>query len=952
MDITIGTTIHGFRVERVRESAQLGGRLVEMRHEKVGTQLVWVDNGDANKLFCVGFKTLPEDSTGVFHILEHSVLCGSEKYPVKEPFVDLLKSSMNTFLNAMTFPDKTIYPVSSRNVRDYLNLTEVYLDAVFAPRCVIDPNAFRQEGWRLELDDSGKPYINGVVYNEMKGATSGIDDILEEGIVALLFPDNCYGVNSGGDPVHIPELTYDMYKAMYRKYYHPSNARVFLDGDVPLDETLALIDSYVSRSERQEALHEIPVQAPRHAENTVYYEIGAGDPTQNRSMVAYARTIGTWAEKRRLMMADVLCSLLADTNEAPLKRAFLEAGLGEDVELTMQDGIAQAVLSLTVRNTEADKADAIREKAEEVVSSLLEKGLDKELLTAHLNRFAFRLKDMEEPAGLIRCIMSYQSSLYGGDPMLYLEHDEDIAFLRGEIENGGFDKLLKELFDFDNMCLLKVLPSAEHGEKLRREEAERAAAIYAGLTDAEKEELKAANDRLHAWQDNPDDPADTAKLPVLPLSEVSPEPMFTPTRLCGKKGFPVMYHELATHGITHINLYFNISDLSVRELSAAGIMTALMTKLPTKSHTASELQKLIKTYIGRINFEIKASMRRPDACTPYFAVSCDVLDENLEQAEDLLREILTETVFDGRDRIKENVLQLDEMTRQRAIMAGHMMGIAAVTSHYLSSGVVTEATRGYTYREYIKELVKNFDAAADEAIAVMEKIRDESIVKARMTVGLTATEKPCLCRLADALPEGTPAPAEVHYDSPVPEKFGVRIPAQASFAEKGIIVPDMDGSMKVASNIIGLAFLWNRVRVQGGAYGVGLNASDRGVICHYSYRDPSPARSIGVYGEEADFITAFAESGEDLTKFVISAIGRTEPLNSPAEEGAAADMYMLDGKTFEDAKKLRTQMLSTDMEKLKALRPALNACAEKGCVCVVGCDSALAEFGDMPIFDM
>ena len=951
LKIEVGSIIKGFRVERIRESAELGGNFVEMRHEKVGTELCWVDNGDANKLFCVGFKTLPEDSTGVFHILEHSVLCGSEKYPVKEPFVDLLKSSMNTFLNAMTFPDKTIYPVSSRNERDYLNLTEVYLDAVFAPRCVIDPNAFRQEGWRLELDENGKPYINGVVYNEMKGATSGIDDILEEGIGALLFPDNCYGFNSGGDPVHIPELTYDMYKAMYRKYYHPSNARVFLDGAVPLEKTLELIDSYVSRFERAEAVHGIPMQAPVAAENTVYYEIGAGEPTENRASVAYARIVGDYADKRRLMMTDVLCSLLADTNEAPLKRAILEAGLGEDVDLYLQDGVMQPTLALVIRNTEADKAQAIREKAEETVAGLLKEGIDKSLLTAHLNRYAFRIKDMEEPAGLIRGIMSYQSSLYGGDPMLYLEYDEDLAALREEISNGGFDRLLGELFDFDNMCRLTVLPSAEHGEKLRQEEAARAEAIYAGLTDKEKAELTAMNDRLHVWQDNPDDPADTAKLPVLPLSEVSPEPMTTPTEVCSKKGFPVMYHAVPSHGISHINLYFNLSDLTVRELSQAGVMAALMTKLPTKSHTASELQKLIKTYVGRIKFEIKASMRRPEACTPYFVVSCDVLDENVGKAQELLREILTETEFDDLARIKENALQIDEMTRQRAIMAGHVMGLTAVNSHYLSSAVVTEATSGYTFRSYIKELAKNFEAMGGELKTVMEKIRDNAFVKARLTVGLTATEKPCIRALAEALPEGEPAPAEVHYDSPVPDAFGVRIPAQASFAEKGVIVPEMNGSMKVAANIIGLAFLWNRVRVQGGAYGVGLNVNDRGTICHYSYRDPSPARSIGVYGEEADFITAFCESDEDLTKYVISAIGNTEPLRSPAEEGAAADMDALDGKTAEEARKLRREMLETSKESLLALRPILTKCAEEGKICVVGSDAALAEFGDMPVFD-
>lgn len=950
MNIEVGSVIKGFRVERIRESKELGGRFVEMRHETVGTELCWVDNGDLNKLFCVGFKTLPEDSTGVFHILEHSVLCGSKKYPVKEPFVDLLKSSMNTFLNAMTFPDKTIYPVSSRNEKDYLNLTEVYLDAVFAPRCVVDSNAFRQEGWHIEIGEDGRPYINGVVYNEMKGATSGVDEILEEGMGALLFPDNCYGFNSGGDPAVIPELTYDMYKAMYRKYYHPSNARIFLDGAVPLEKTLDLINEYLG-SEKQEAKHVIPLQTPKAGVNTLYYEIGAEEETKNRAMVSFGRIIGAYADKRRLMMTDVLCSLLADTNEAPLKRAILAAGLGEDVDLVMRDGIEQASLVLTVRNTEAENAGKIRSTAEEVVRKLLEEGLDKSLLTAHLNRYAFRVKDMEEPAGLIRCIMAYQSSLYGGDPMLWLENDKEIAEMRACVETGEFDALLRELFDFGKMSLLTVLPSKEHGEKLRKEEAERAEAIYAAMGDAERSELKELNDRLHAWQEAPDSAEDTATIPVLPIDEVSPDPLVIPTEVGSKHCLPVMRHIIPSHGITHLNLYFSLTDLGLEDISRASLMCALLTKLPTKRHSVAELQKEIKTYIGHLHFEIKASMRKPEAAAPYFAVFCDVLDENLEKAEELISEILTETDFSDTSRIKEIVAQLDETTKQRMIMSGHVIGLTAVSSHYLSSSAVMEAANGYTFRSFIKALSKSFEQEAGTLVKSFESVRDSSLVKARLTVGVTSTEKKCVCKLIDALPEGTPVPAERHYDSPVPEKLGIRIPAQISFAEKGVLVPGLEGSMKVAANIIGLSHLWNRVRVQGGAYGVGLRVDDRGVICHYTYRDPSPARSIGVFSEEADFITSFCESGEDITRFVISAVGNTEPLRSPGDDGAAADMEYLDGYTPEKKKLFRGQMLATDREKLLELRSVLKNCAENGRICVVGSASALGEFKDLTVMD-
>ena len=856
MNIELGTVIKGFKVERIRESAELGGRFIEMRHEKIGTELCWLDNGCDNKLFCVGFKTLPEDSTGVFHILEHSVLCGSKKYPVKEPFVDLMKSSMNTFLNAMTFPDKTIYPVSSRNERDFLNLTEVYLDAVFAPRCVVDPNAFRQEGWHLEVAEDGKPYINGVVYNEMKGATSGIDDILEEGMNGLLFPDNCYGFNSGGDPAVIPELTWDMYKAMYHKYYHPSNARVFLDGSVPLEKTLDLINEYLG-DERIDAGYPIPMQEPKTGTRELYYEVGPDEALEGKTMVSYGRIIGSYADKRRLMMTDVLCSLLADTNEAPLKRAILSAGLGENVQLIMRDGIEQAALILTVRNTDAEKAKDIRRVSEETVKGLLEKGLDKSLLTAHLNRYAFRLKDMEEPAGLIRAIMSYQSSLYGGDPMLWLEFDEDIKALRESVENGGFDALLRELFDFDSMSLLTVKPSKEHGEKLRAEEAARAEAMYRAMNEAEVKELNELNDKLHAWQQTPDSEEDMATIPVLDLSEVSPDPRVTPTDVCLKKALPVIYHAIPSHGVTHLSLYFALTDLGLADITRANLMGALLTKLPTKRHTVAELQKEIKTYIGRLNFAVKSSMRVPEAATPYFCVFCDVLSENLEKAAGLLTEILTETEFTETSRMKEIVAQIDEGTKQRFIMSGHTVGVSAVISHYLSSGAVSEAVGGYTFRSFIKELNADFDARIGDIVGTFESIRENSFVKSRLTVSVTATEKPCVRKLVEALPEGLPAPVETHYSSPVPACFGVRIPAQVSFAEKGVAVPEVRGEMKVAAKIIGLNHLWNRVRVQGGAYGVGLRIDEHGVLCHYTYRDPSPARSIGVFSEEYRYFYSY-----------------------------------------------------------------------------------------------
>lgn len=952
MNITIGTKLGGFIVERIRESEELGGKLVEMRHCGCGAELIWVDNGDSNKLFSVGFKTLPEDHTGVFHILEHSVLCGTKKYPVKESFADLMKSSMSTFLNAMTFEDKTMYPVSSRNERDFLNLTSVYLDAVFAPLSVQDENAFRQEGWHLEKDEGGEPYFNGVVYNEMKGAMSSLDEILAMGMNTLLFPDNCYGFNSGGDPEHIPELTYGMYCTMYHKYYHPSNARFFLDGSVPLEKTIELIEEYIGKSEKQDASHDIPMQKPIVRENTLYYEIAPNEDEANKTALSFGRIIGTFEQKRRSIMSSVLCSYLAGSNDAPFTRAILDAGLGEDVELYTSYDIQQSKIVLTVKNTEKAKLSAIRETFEGIIADIKKTGLDKELLIAHLNSFAFKLKDMWEPAGLVRCIMSSMSSLYGGDPMLYLENDADIEAVRASIENGEFEALVEELFDFSKMSLLTVLPSKTRGEELAKKAEEWAKEMYSSFDESDIKELARKNERLHAWQQSPDRAEDSASIPKLPLSEVDPEPMLIPTETLEENGVKLMHNPIRTNGIKHYNLYFNASDIAYADLPAAGLLTRLLSKLPTKKHSAQELDKLIKTYIGRLNFSVRTAHISREACTPHITASFSALDENVSKAAEIVAEILNETDFSDAQRIRENVLQLDEATKQRAIGDGHNFGIDAVFAHYLASSACSAMVGGVGMRLFIKALAGDFETASVGLADRLAGIAERVFCRERLTVGVASQGETDCASVIDLIKSGSPAPESANYKTDLPSRLGIRIPAQVSYAEKGIAVDKLKGEMKVAANIIRLGYLWGKVRVQGGAYGCGLRINEKGAVCNYSYRDPAAARSLGVYDEESAFIKEFCESGEDIGQFIISAIGGTEPLMTPKEQADMAQSDILNGITHEDRRSLRAEMLATDSERLLALCEVFDDCAKNGAVCVVGSDAALAEIPDLTVIDL
>ena len=951
----IGMKLHGFTVDRVRRVDELNATLVEMSHDKTGAALCWMDNGEDNKLFCIGFKTLPEDSTGVFHILEHSVLCGSEKYPVREPFVELLKSSMNTFLNAMTFSDKTMYPVSSRNERDFLNLTSVYLDAVFAPRLLTDPNILYQEGWHTEMND-GVPSYKGVVFNEMKGAMSDADSIIDEKLSTMIFPDNCYRFNSGGAPEAIPDLTYEQFVDTYKRFYHPSNSRIFLDGTVPLDATLEMIDGYLSRYERSSEVHDIPMQQLVSAEDTCSYEIAEGEDCTNKVILTAGKIIGTWQDKDRTMAAEVLCDLLCDSNESPLKRAILSAGLGEDMTMTVLDHAAQHRFVWQVKNTSEDKLPAIRKTVQDTVSALVENGIDRAALEASINCYAFRLRQEREPQGLIHAINAMLSWLYGGDPLTYLLHDESIAHLRAMMDDGSYEKLLRELLlDEEGLCVLTAYPSATYGAELRKQENDRLQAELSARTEADHAALEELNRKLSAWQQTPDSPEQLATLPTLPLSEVSDSPETVETETQVVNGVTVLHHKIPSKGINYLSLYFKLTDCTMEELTALAILPELVTNLPTDRYTAIQLQQEIKTHIGSLRFRVGVSAKEgeTDRCTPYLSVHASVLEDNWSKAMELLCEILLHTHYNEPDKIREIVMQANEMGKQMGIMAGHILGIASVQAHYSAASAANEAQTGYTYIQWLHDMAKNFDGKVGGLVDLLEHTCARSVCRSRLTASITTTKDVDLSALLNALPEGTAANETAAYATALPKRMGIRIPAQAAFAEIGYhLGHKADGSLQIADNILSLSYLWNEIRVQGGAYGAGMRTGRSGGMVCYTYRDPSPARSLKAYAGSSDFLKAYCEGDEDLDKFIISAVAGTEPLRAPGERGATADERWFAGVTYETQKEHRRQMLTTTREKLLGWCDTLKTMSAEGAVCVVAHDEALKQCEDLEIFDL
>ena len=946
MDFSIGSQMHGFTVTRIRDIPEKNAQLVEMCYEKTQTQLAWVKSNEQNKLFSIAFKTLPEDSTGVFHILEHSVLCGSEKYPVKEPFVELLKSSMNTFLNAMTFPDKTMYPVSSRNQQDYLNLTSVYLDAVFVPKILSNPNIFYQEGWHYEVNEEALTY-NGVVFNEMKGAMSGVDGVVEQAVQDILFPDNCYGYNSGGDPAAIPDLTYQQFVDSYRKNYHPTNARIYLDGDIPLDETLALIESYLCKFDLG-TKQELTAQQPKSAQLTVTYEAAPEEDLSSKAHLILTKIMGSWEDKTDILAANVLCDVLVGSNDAPVKRAILAAGLGQEVTMQVVDGVYQPWLTLQIHNMADSNADTIRELIRTTVQQLVDQGIDKEELTASINRFAFLTKDMHEPQGLIRCLNAMNAWLYDGDPMLYLTYDETFAVLREMAQGNGFETLLQRLLlDETDLCVIHAIPSTTHGEELRAKEAARLAQEKSSMSAQQLLDVKAQHQAFQAWQLSTDTPEALDTLPALSLDEISEEPAAISTCVEEVSGITILRHETTTNGILHLAAYLSLADRSLEELTAVSFLSSLLGKLPTGNYTAPALQNAIKTHLGNLDFgvEVFSKAGQTEACTPYLCARCSVLRENLSAAEMLIAEILTGTDFDQAARIREILLQTELELQQGAMMHGHRFSALCAQSHFSAQSAASEAIHAYSAVRWVRDFSKNFDDRISGFIALAKQVMVQSVCTARLTLSITEDAKTDLSGLIALLPTGTAAPSSAGYKTALPKQLGIRIPAQVSYAAMGYHINTCDlpynGTIRLLCNILSLSYLWNVVRVQGGAYGAGMQSGRSGSLFCYSYRDPSPAKTLGVYRTLADHIRAFRDSNEDLSKFIISTIAGTEPLISPRQQGVLADQLWFSGLTYEDSVQERRELLHATQEDLLGWCELLTSMAEAGAVCVVGHNEAL-----------
>lgn len=955
----IGQRVNGFCVRDIRESAELRGRTVLMEHEKTGAQLFWLDNRAENMVFAIGFRTLPEDSTGVFHIMEHSVLCGSDRYPLKEPFVDLLRSSMNTFLNALTFPDMTLYPVSSRNPKDLLNLTGVYLDAVFAPLVIRDRKRFCQEGWRIDRDEEGNPVYKGVVFNEMKGSMSDTDTLIDRQVMHQLFRDTSYGFNSGGSPEKITELTYEEFKRQYARHYHPSNARIYLDGNLPMEDMLPLIASYLDRYERMEQLPELKTQVPVGSEETIRYELGQEESGENRGYLTLARLTGSWKDRTDNMARSIICDVLTGSNEAPLKREVLEKGLAEDLSISVDDTLLQSFICIQAENVTDGREQEIRELLQEAGGRIRKEGLDRNALEASLNRAVYALREDDEPQGIGRCIRCMGPWFYGGDPAEALENGKMVRELREYLDNGKMDELAADmLLNRENLAVLHTLPSRTLGEEKRQAEAERLRRAVGAWTPEEKAENDRLIKELKTWQETPDSREALSSLPRLTKEDADVEPEWTETEVRDCAGVPVLVHRLNCNGVIHLRAYFTLTDYTLEELTKLSRLTGMLGRLPTAEHDALTLQQEIRRWTGSLGAAVitRAELGQDETCTPCLAASVSALEESAEKAWGLLAEILTSTRFEDTDRMKEMFRQGELDVRQKVVSAGHTIGVRNVLSHYSADGAVRNALEGDEAVRYIHRLAKDPDRELPDLLALSRRLMNETVCRSRMTVSVTATEEVLPDSLVAAFPEGTPVPGKRAYRREAPAAVGYRIPSQIGFAVRGYRLSragkEFEGSMWLASSILSLGYLWNRVRVQGGAYGAGLQVDPAGNVFSYSFRDPTPGKTLAADEGAAEYIREFVRSGEDLDAYIISALNDLNPLLSARDKGALADARWMNGITREKAEENRRQILFAVPEDLARCAEWLERFAREGAVCVVAHREALEACEGLTVSDL
>ena len=941
-----GTWHAGFTVRSVEPLEELGGTAYVMRHDASGARLMWLAVPDDNKSFSIAFKTPPKDDTGVFHILEHSVLCGSDRYPVKEPFVNLIKSSMQTFLNAITFPDKTMYPVASTNVADLENLMGVYLDAVLHPSIWRRRRIFEQEGWHLEpTEDDGLAY-NGVVYNEMRGATSDPDDVLFQALDRQLFPTNAYRFDSGGDPSSIPDLSYEGFLDSHARHYALPNSYTVLYGDLDIERELAFIAERFDGAEDRHAGAPNPLE-PQEPVRPALAKVRMATAPGNAA-VGLSYVIGTAGQRERVLAADVLLDALCGSNEAPLKRAVLQSGLADEFQGILVDGELQPQVAFHAKGTRPDSGPALRELVEGTCARLVRDGIGRERLEASLAQAEFNLREGDwgyYADGVALSMQAMSSWLYDdGRPVDYLRFQDCIDSMREGLADGYFERLLDELVCHSAHNAEVELVPVEDGAAA--DEAARLAELRAGMDDEAYAAVASELEALRREQEAPDDPADVARLPRLGVADIAEAPA-EPREERVEAPLPCVWHDIPTHRIDYVYHYFDLRRLTADELPYASVLAELLGRLGTREHSAAELDTLVEGRLGSLDFfcDSYAWQGSLDEARPYLVVGVSSLSERVADAATIPAEVWGSTLFDDQERILAILQQRRIALSQYFQNNGHAAAMARLSTHYSRSATAADALGGVGLYLFLRELLASWDERKNELCARLADVARRVFSSDEVLVSFTGprADLDAFWAAGGSLglsPAGDAAAHRLELPAPKAQDEAFLIASNVSYVGEGAAPSAADafgpGSWAVASRALSFDYLWNEVRMKGGAYGVGFRRTTSGLPQFWSYRDPVVTPSIARYEGSADWLRSWDASQAELEGYVVSCVAAHDNPVKPRQLVRRQDGLDLSGRPEGWRAELRGQILGTTQETLRSMATCLDGLEKRRSLCVFG----------------
>ena len=936
-----------------------------MRHKKSGARVLLIENDDENKVFSIGFRTPPSDSTGVPHIMEHSVLCGSKNFPAKDPFVELVKGSLNTFLNAMTYPDKTVYPVASCNDKDFQNLMHVYMDAVLYPNIYEHEETFRQEGWSYKLDSADdKLSYNGVVYNEMKGAFSSPEGVLDRVVLNTLFPDTSYANESGGDPEVIPELTYEQFLDFHRTYYHPSNSYIYLYGDMDMEEKLCWLDrEYLCHYEKKVVDSEIHLQEAfsEMKELEMPYSIASDESEDENTYLSYNKVIGTSLDRELYLAFEILDYALLSAPGALLKTALTDAGIGQDIMGSYDNGIYQPIFSVIAKNADADQKDNFIEVIENVLTDIVKNGMDQKALEAGINYHEFRYREADfgnYPKGLMYGLQIMDSWLYDDDkPFIHIEALDTFAFLKKQVGTRDYEDLIqKYLLDNTHGAIVIVKPEKGRTARMDAELDAKLQEYKASLGDEEIREMVSRTKKLEEYQSEPESEEALERIPVLNREDISREidPIFNEEM--NLAGVPVVFHEIETNGIGYVDVMFDLSGVSAEELPYVGILQSVLGIIDTENYGYGELFNEINMHTGGIGTSLElyndVTNIREKIFKATFEIKGKALYPKLEKTFEMMGEILTASKLNDTKRIKEILAMTKSRLSMKFQSSGHTTAALRALSYASPSAKFKDMTNGIDFYQKIVDLSEHFEEEKESITATLINLTKKLFRPDNMMISYTASKEgmdgleKMIANLSERLYKEVPeeTPCIIHCEK---KNEGFKTASKVQYvARTGNFIDNgaaYTGALQILKVILSYDYLWQNIRVKGGAYGCMSNFNRIGEGYFVSYRDPNLKRTIEVYEGIVDYLKNFTVSDRDMTKYIIGTISNIDQPMTPATKGERSMNLYMNKVSADMIREERSQILDATQDDIRALYRVVEAVLKADQLCVVGSEDKIEE---------